>query len=438
MLKKINLPRFARAAASLFLLVSISTSCADKSSSAAVESTKPEIKSEIPASSDFSGKQLKAAQNLIEKNPNSPKGYNALALAYIQTARETGDFSLNSKAETAVKQALKIDSANTESQKLALSLMLTFHRFDEALATAKQLQPKAPQDAFFYGVLTDANVELGNYAEAAEAVQQMVDLRPNMESYARVSHVRSLYGDAPGAIEAMNTAARIADPLNSEARAWCVVRLGDEYFKTGKHAEAEKQYDDALKIFPNYHLALAGKGRARAAAGDFDAAVKLLTETNNRVPNVENVILLGDVYTKAKKTDEAEKQYELARFIEQGFGNKDQRRLALLWADRDTNLDEALGVAERERAARKDIYTADVFAWCLYKKGRFQEAKVAMTEALRLKTKDAGFFYHAGMIEKELGNKKAAADYLNKALQTNPSFDLLQAERAKTALAELK
>jgi len=35
-----------------------------------------------------------------------------------------------------------------------------------------------------------------------------------------------------------------------------------------------------------------------------------------------------------------------------------------------------------------------------------------------------------------IGNKKAAKDFLQKALQTNPLFDLLQAEKAKLALQE--
>ncbi|CAN5562873.1 hypothetical protein BH18ACI1_BH18ACI1_24420 [soil metagenome] len=66
------------------------------------------------------------------------------------------------------------------------------------------------------------------------------------------------------------------------------------------------------------------------------------------------------------------------------------------------------------------------------------EAKRAISEAMRLKTKDGRIFYHAGMIEKGLGNKRAAADYLQKALQLNPSFDVLQAENAKAALQKLK
>jgi tetratricopeptide (TPR) repeat protein len=421
----------------LFCLILLGGACTQNSSSASVEPQAIEAKPASVGITDSTNRQIEAAQKLIDKNPKMPNGYNTLAVAYVRAARETGDFSLNSKAETAVSRALELEPENLNSQKIKTSLMLTFHRFEEALESANRLQPKSPRDAFFYGVMTDANVELGNYKEAIDAAQKMVDLRPNMESYARVSYVRSLHGDSDGAIDAMRTAAQSANPMEKEPQAWCFVHLGDEYFKIGNYAEAEKQYDTALKVFPNYHFGLAGKGRARAAQNDFESAIKFLTESNNRVPNVENVIFLGDVYTKTGKPEEANKQYELAQFIEQQFGNLDQRRLALLWADRDIKLDEALSVAAREHESKKDIFTADIYAWCLYKKGRFQEAKSVITEAMRLKTKDARIFYHAGMIEKGLGNKKAAADYLKKALEINPAFDILQAEKAKTALQEI-
>jgi tetratricopeptide (TPR) repeat protein len=385
-----------------------------------------------------SNAEIAAAQKIIEKIPDAPNGYNKLAVAYIRRARESGDFGLNANAQAAVDRALEIDPVNYDSLKLKASLLLTFHRFGEALELGKKLEPFGKNDAFIYGVLTDANVELGNYNEAVESVQKMVDTRPNMESYARVGHVRSLHGDSRGAIEALSLATRVADPGDKEAQSWCLVFLGNEYLNVGQLADAERQYDAALKILPDFHLALAGKGRARIAAGDYENAIKFLTETQTRVPSTEVVITLGDVYAKIGNQEKAAEQYKLAEFIEQKLGNLDQRRLALMWADQDVKLDEALTIAEREHAARKDIYTADIYAWCLYKKGRFQEAKTATAEAMRLKTKNALFFYHAGMIEKESGNKKAAKDFLQKALQTNPAFDVLQAEKAKNALQELQ
>ncbi|MEZ5424763.1 MAG: tetratricopeptide repeat protein [Pyrinomonadaceae bacterium] len=414
-------------AAVLILLALTAGSCVRQEASSTKNPEKaPEIRAEDAG--------IRAARELIEKMPDSSLGYNRLAVAYIRRARETGDFSLNQKAETAVGRSLEIDPENFEAKKIKASLLLTFHRFDEALEFGRRLQREHPRDSFFYGVLTDANNELGNYEEAVENIQMMVDLRPDMSSYSRVGLVRSLHGDHDGAIEALETAARIADPEDLEAQSWCLVHLGDEFYKTGRFEEAEKRYDAALKLLPDYHLALAAKGKARAAAGDHAQAITFYRRSLERVPLTETVIRLGDLYVKTGEREKAEKQYELAEAIEKNLGNIDQRRLALLWADRDMKLDEALEIARREREKRRDIRTADILAWCLYKKGIYGEAQTAIKDALRLKTNDALIFYHAGMIEKASGNKRAAAEFLRKALELNPAFDVIQAEEARKAL----
>ena len=378
--------------------------------------------------------EIREAQKIVKEMPDSIIGYNKLAIAYIRRARETGDFSLNSKAEEAVKRALKIDEDNPEAQKLKGSLMLTFHRFQEALQYGNELLEKYPNDAFVLGILTDANVELGNYKEALDRGQQMVSTRPNTESYTRVSKLRSLYGDSDGAIEAMIMATKMASPTDKEVKAWCLAHLGNEYFQVGKIDTAEFTYDKTLEFFPGYHFALEGKGKTRAAQGDYQGAIKYYTQAQERVPLTETVIQLGNVYSKTGEKEKAEQQYELAEVIEKNLGNTDQRRLALMWADLDVNLDKALEIAKKEHANRRDIYTADIYAWCLYKKGNYEEARKIIKEAMRLDTKDAQIYYHAGMIEKESGNKKAAAEYLKKALEINPHFDILQSEKAKSAL----
>ena len=379
------------------------------------------------------------AQKLIEEMKDSPVGYSRLTTLYIKKARETGDFGLNTKAEDAVDNALKIKADDPTARKLKASLQLTFHRFDKALELGKQLEKDFPNDAFVLGVLTDANVELGNYETAFEYGQKMIDTKPNTASYARAAHLRSLDGEHDGSIELYKQAARTADPSDKESQSWCLVQLGDELWKYGKYPEAEKVYDEALTNFPNYYLALAGKGKVRAAQGDFENAVKILNESLNRIPNVENAILLGDIYTKQGNAEQAKQQYELVQVIEQKIGvNNDQKRLAMLWADQNIKLDEALEIATREHQQRKDIFTADTLAWILYKKGNFAEAKKASDEAMRLKANDARILYHAGMIEKELGNKAEAKKLLKKAIETNPKFDLLQTEIAQKTLAELK
>ncbi len=358
-----------------------------------------------------------------EKANDSAKTYNKIAADFIRQARETGDFSLNTKAENAIEKAIELEPENFDSIKIKASLHLTFHRFQEALELGTKIDKENPNNSFVYGVLTDANVELGNYAEAVKFAQKMVDLKPNMSSYTRVAYLRSLHGDSVGAVESYKMAAKIADPQDLESQAWCNVHLGDEFYKIGKTAEAEKSYDTALKIFPNYAAAMVGKAKVRAVNKDFETAIGFFTEAQNRVPLTETVILLGDVYAKSGNADKAKQQYDLAEVIEQKFGNTDQRRIAQMWADNDTNLPEALAIAEREHANRKDIFTADIYAWCLYKNGKLAEAKNVMQEALRLKTNEAKFYYHAAMIEKDSGNKQEAEQLLELALKINPKFE---------------
>ena len=92
----------------------------------------------------------------------------------------------------------------------------------------------------------------------------------------------------------MRMAARIADPRDTEAQAWCLVHLGNEYFKVGSYEPAEKVYDEALQVFPNYHFALTGKGNARAAVGDYENAVKYYRQSQERVPLTQTIIALKD------------------------------------------------------------------------------------------------------------------------------------------------
>ena len=101
-------------------------------------------------------------------------------------------------------------------------------------------------------------------------------------------------------------------------------------------------------------------------------------------------------------------------------------------------LKESLNLARKELEVRKDIHGYDLLAWALYKNGKPQEALAAATEALKLGTKDARFFFHAGMIYQALGNDKMGKEYLSRALTTNPYFHLFQADIAKITLQQLE
>ncbi|MEO6392313.1 MAG: tetratricopeptide repeat protein [Pyrinomonadaceae bacterium] len=384
-------------------------------------------------------RQLRKGEELIKRSPDSPDGYNLLASAYMQKARETGDFGFNAQAEAALQRSLNLRSEEYDTLRLQATLLLTFHRFAEGLEVARKAQALRPANADIYGAITDAQVELGAYPEAIESAQKMMDLRPDTAAYSRVSYLRELHGDPEGAIEAMRIAVKISDPNSPESAAWCRVHLGLQLMNVGKRDEAEHEFDAALSGFPDYYLALSAKAKARAAAGDTTNALELYRQAQARVPLPDVVSAYGDLLAQLGRNDEANRQYELTEFIERSGASASSysRQLALYLADHGLKLDEALAIARRERAARSDIYTCDVLAWCLYKQGLFAEAKTAMTEALRLGTKDARLYYHAGLIAERLGDRPGAQKYLGLALRTDASFNFLQAATARRTLREL-
>src|SRR5439155_24811749 len=134
-----------------------------------------------------------------------------------------------------------------------------------------------PDSARALGVVGDAQIELGMYPEAVETIQKMVDLHPDLSSYARVSYLRELYGDVPGAIDAMQQAIEAGGPV-PENVGYTRVLLGNLYFNRGHLTEAEAQYQSALDEYPGYVRARAGLASVRAARGDYSSSASLYRE----------------------------------------------------------------------------------------------------------------------------------------------------------------
>ena len=340
------------------------------------------------------------AVRAIERMPDRSEGYNQLAAAYMQLARETFDFELNSKAEEAIKRSLEVEADNYDALKLRAKLQLTYHRFNEALETARRAQTIRTDDHDVWGQMTDAFVELGDYARAVEAAQKMVDLRPDSSSYARVSYLRSLHGDTQGAIQAMRAAVRAANPNDAEAMAWCRVQLGNELMNAGRLGDAEREFDEALRIFKDHPLALRAKAEARVAAGDVQRAIEISEREVANGASADAAQMLGDLYTRLGRQDDAAKAYQKFEMLERENAviEKSWRHLVNHWLDHDQNLEQALTLATQEYETRKDIFTCDSLAWALFKNGRTAEAKKFIKEALRTGSKDTRINYHAGMI----------------------------------------
>jgi tetratricopeptide (TPR) repeat protein len=381
-------------------------------------------------------------QQRVRQSPDDVQSYAVLGAAYMQKVRDTGDPSFYAKAQAVLDEALKRDPQNVDALIGAGTLANARHEFREALQLGQQAKALNPTVPRIYGVIADAQIELGLYDDAVQTLQTMIDMRPDLGSYSRISYARELHGDMEGAIEAMQAAVTAGGPA-TENSAWVRVQLGNLYFTQGDLARAEQEYQRTLTVLPDYVYAQAGLGRVRAAQGQLDAAIRLYQSAIARMPLPEFVIALGETQQAAGHAAEADKQYELVRAMQQLFkanGVDTDLELALFDADHpsaELKADVTLALARDAYARRPSVKAADTLAWALFKAGQTADARRYADEALRLGTHDPLMLYHAGTIAQAQGDSGAARDWLARALERNPNFSPLYAPQARQALANI-
>jgi len=396
------------------------------------------------------------AQTHVRVFADDPEGYAQLGAAYLQKGRETNDASYYDLAKKSLERSLDLYAGDPQAGFPATQMavaMMAEHRFHEALDWAQRALGCGLGDPEPWAIIGDAYADLGEYDMAAEAYAKLVpaaqpDRTPDprrplvYERDARMSYLRFIDGDTRGAISLMQSAVRTAteDHLPAENIAWSLYQLGEEFFQAGDLVRAEKAQRQALAVYPTFYRALAGLAKVRAAEGKLPEAAELYESSLQVVPVAEYAANLGDIYTYLGKTDAAKKKYELVEFIgylstlNQSLNN---RELAMYYADHGFKLAESLEFAKRELEVRQDVYSWDILAWTYYKNGKPAEAAEAMSHALGRGTKDALFFFHAGMICDKAGDSAKARDYLRRVLETNPHFHILYSGTVTETLARL-
>src|SRR5262249_44222012 len=172
--------------------------------------------------------QIADLQARAAQSPTNAQVHTALGFAYLQKVRESGDPSYYPRAEGVLRTALELDPTSADTLVGLGSLALARHEFEQGLAYGQQAKEPNPYKAAAYSVIGDAQVELGRYDEGRATVQALVELRPDLTSYARASYIRELNGDLPGALAAMRQAVT-AGSAGTEALAWTRVQLGHLY-----------------------------------------------------------------------------------------------------------------------------------------------------------------------------------------------------------------
>lgn len=360
-------------------------------------------------------------------------------MALARRARETADPAKYDEAQEALARSFQLAPDNFEGLKIRAWLLLGKHEFGPALELAKALNQRVPDDTTVYGLLTDAHTELGNYQEAEESAQWLLDLgRSSVPGLTRAAYLRELFGDIDGALELMSSVYPRIDPAESEERAWVLTQIAHLHLLTGKLEEADALLEEALQLFPGYHYALANRAKVRSGQGRFPEVVDLLRQRYQAAPHPENLFDLAVALERAGRNDEAREafsDFERKARAEMESWDNANRELTFYYTDHGGKPGEALPVASLEIRRRRDVYTLDAHAWALQASGRSAEARKQIETALAVGVRDPSLLYHAGVIALSLGDRESAERHLRRSVETNPRSEV--ASEAKRLLATL-
>jgi tetratricopeptide (TPR) repeat protein len=371
--------------------------------------------------------EIAGLQAELLANPKNVKALDTLGLAYEQRVRETGDATYYTKAEGILREALALEPRDLIATAGLGQLALSRHRFRLALALGRRAHVISPTTAGVYGVIGDAQLELGRYAQAFKSFDRMAAMKPDVSSYARISYARELLGHIPAAERAMALAASAAVG-EREASSWTHTQLGLLYLGHGRPRLALDQLELAVDLAPTYYFALDGMAQVQASLGHPWEAIGYERRAVDRVPLPQQVGLLGDLYRAVGDRVDARRQYALIGVIERVLaanGVKNDLDIALFDADHGIALPHALELARKGYVDRPSIFGDDVLGWTLARNGQCRAALPYSVRSLRLGTQDALKFFHRGWIASCLGDERGAAVWYRRALALNPHFSVL-------------
>lgn len=357
-----------------------------------------------------------------------------LGLAYLGEVRANADPRFYPKAEVAFRAALDANPENFEATFGMATLAAGRHDFHGGLSWSLKAIKLNPFNSDARGVQGDSLIELGRFRAAGQAFQRMVDLKPGLPSFARISYLRELRGDIPGALEAMKQAFGYAGTAGDAA--FAASHVGDLYLTQQRLTKAEAWYVRGHDIDPSATQPLSGLAKIATLHGDLDGAIQRIQQLLDINEEPGNAIFLGDLYAASGDDSAAAEAYELGQRLndrETANGSDVKLEESLFAADHDQPV-TALRLARKEYDIRQSIHVADAYAWALYSNGKYRRAQRLSQEALRLGTKSALFHFHAGMIALQLGQRASAERHLSTALSLNPIFSIEHRATAERVL----
>lgn len=369
----------------------------------------------------------------LKQKPKDAKSILQLAKLLMNEGRASGDFNYyNQEALSLIEQVLTQQPTHFEGICLKSMILLSQHRFQEARTLATSAAQANPHNAFVQGLLVDAQVELGDYTQAVATCDRMVQIRPDIRSYSRVSYLREIHGDLPGAMEAIEQAIA-AGVAGREETEWARMVLGHLYEDSNQLAKAKATYEAALQFRPDYPFAWAGLGRIARYQKDYNLAVSCFEKAASVMNEVAFFAELAAIYQLNQMPEKAAQCYQAtlqAMQADNTVASKDKTgghnadfELAQLYLQTGA-LQDGLKHATAEYHRRpENIDACELMAWALYLNGQPDRGMPIAQQALKTGSQKPERLVKTGLILFAAGQKETGKTLVEQGLQLKPYMD---------------
>jgi tetratricopeptide (TPR) repeat protein len=369
----------------------------------------------------------------VENEKTKAEGLIKLSEIYIYEARVTGEhpYYYNAALLT-LNETLKDTLKLTPDQHFTAlfyksTVQLSQHKFNEALVTGEKALALNNTNSGIYGVLVDANVEIGNYDDAVKNCDKMISIRPDLRSYSRISYLREIYGDLKGSIKSMEQAIEAGAPY-SEYKCWTIVTMGKMLENHNQLDSAMAYYEFAAKERANYPFGIAGMASVQGKLGNYSKADSMYKVALSSVPEISFIMDQAKLYQKQGKKAAVKR---LIPRIESMFkediesGHNVNMEYAFFLLDFKKDYKRALDLGLKEYKLRpNNIDVNRLLAFAYYANGDNENAAKHSKIAMKTNKQEGDLYCINGLIHND---KKQ----IKKGFSIDPYQDHLFVERAK-------
>ncbi|MFM7017004.1 MAG: tetratricopeptide repeat protein [Bacteroidota bacterium] len=362
-------------------------------------------------------------EKLIKSDPDNIEYYSILVDLYSANG-------MKAEMQQTISRMQKIDPNNPS---VALSLAEQYRSEGKTKESFEQLKTAFQSPKLSSGIkISILTSYLPLVKDNPEMMTQAFELsRLLSETAPDESNAQAVYGDFLGMnnkqAEARDQYRKAVKLDKNNLQAWqqllfIEIDLKDYTSLESESEEAKSMFSDQSFLYLLNGIAKTQNKKYEEAAKTFVTGSKMVVDNNEQL--IEFYTNLGDVYNTLKKFDESDKYFGKAYLL-------DSSNVTVLnnWSYflslRKSNLDKAAAMSDKANVLSPGNPSyEDTYAWILFVKGDYAEAKKWIENAIH----DGGatngtIIEHAGDIEYKLGNINGAVELWKKAKDTGDHSD---------------